>query len=107
MTDIIPMEITEGPGVEVLLCRRLTSDEAVKLHETLVESRGCVHSINASSVEFLGAAGLQVLLSAVKSARRDQKALHIVDPSQGFLAGLDRLGGEIGDLTTDEAAPCP
>ena len=106
MSDSIPASTPGSEPTVIPLCARLTSDEAAKLHQALTETDLDGLVIDASAVDFLGAAGLQVLMSAVRTADRDQKALRIVEPSEGFLSGLDRLGAKPADLSIEEAAPC-
>jgi anti-anti-sigma regulatory factor len=106
MSDQINSSTSGEEAVHISLCQRLTSDEAVKLHEVLLGTGMDEVVIEASSVEFLGAASLQVMMSAVKTAQRDQKTLRIENPSQDFLAGLNRLGAEPSDLSIEEAVSC-
>ncbi|MEZ5953120.1 MAG: chemotaxis protein CheB [Hyphomonas sp.] len=82
----------------VLLGARVNTDDAVSLRRTLLELGPGDIVVDASAVEFLGAAGLQVLLSAARTVRRDEKSLTLKDPSDAFLTSLARLGAGRGDL---------
>lgn len=106
MSDSAYASMPEQAPTVISLSPRLTSDEAVKLHQRLIEVdlEGLV--IDASAVDFLGAAGLQVLMSAVRTAQRDQKALRIIEPSEAFLASLGRLGATSSDLAIEGEIPC-
>ena len=106
MTDSLPAAVSNETTGAIVLASRLTTDEAVKLCQTILANESPEVVIDAGSVQFLGAAGLQVLMAAAKSAERDGKGFLISDPSQDFVACLNRLGADLSDLTIDKGAQC-
>jgi len=95
----------EGESV-ILLPSKLTSDAARKLHAEVSATSGPVLQLDASKVDFLGAAALQVLISIKKSSTHDHRTIVLQHPSEAFLAGLSRLGANLGDVQNSEQLPC-
>ncbi|MBA4227590.1 MAG: hypothetical protein C0456_13260 [Hyphomonas sp.] len=95
----------EGEPV-IFLPSKLTSDAARNLHAQVSAATGPVLQLDASKVDFLGAAALQVLISIKKSSTQDYRTIVLQHPSEAFLTGLSRLGANLGDVQNSEQLPC-
>lgn len=96
----------EDGGSVILLPAKLTSDAACSLHAQVSAVTDPVLHVDASKVEFLGAAALQVLISIKKSSKQDYRTIVLQHPSDAFLAGLSRLGANLDDVQNSEQIPC-
>ncbi len=70
----------------------LVFSTAKPLAASLLEKRKENVVIDASSVEYLGAACFQVLLSAAKTWREDEAQFEIADCSPEFIEGVEKFG---------------
>lgn len=95
----------EGDPV-IHLPSKLTSEAARNLHAQVSAATGPVLQLDASKVDFLGTAALQVLISIKKSSTQDYRTIVLQHPSEAFLAGLSRLGASLGDVQNSEQIPC-
>lgn len=86
------------------LAARLDTDAATPLHAALLEKRGAPLTIDASSVNRLGALCVSVLAAAARSWSDDGQALTLADPSEGFQTGCARLGIALDSLSTEAPA---
>lgn len=62
------------------------------LRQEIEAMRGQPISLNAHQVDFLGAAGAELLLAAQAEWRASDLTFDLTQPSEGFLAGMDQLG---------------
>lgn len=85
------------------LARQLLSDEAVELRATLLSAGELPLDLDASEVQFAGFSAVQVLLAAAVSARRNGRALRVVNPSSGWFESLERFGLSSADIESEGA----
>lgn len=69
-----------------------------KLFGVLKSQRNKPIEFDASAVEHIGAPCLAALLSAAKTWTRDSLGFRIINPSESFVKGVERMGIEISDL---------
>lgn len=62
------------------------------LRQEIEARRGQPITLKALEVNFLGAAGVELLLAAQAEWKASQIAFDLVEPSENFLAGMDLLG---------------
>ncbi len=94
--------MTQAPTIAdgtLTLPRTLTLAEATPLASVLKENAGAPLSVDASSVDHLGAQCLQVLLAAAQSWRAAGHPLTLTHSSAAFTEGLTRLGVSQDALT--------
>lgn len=72
-----------------------------QLASELTPQRGHSLTLDAGEVTFVGALALQLLLSAQRQWRDDEKAFDIANPSAAFLDGVALLGCEPAALGID------
>jgi chemotaxis protein CheX len=77
---------------------------ATPLASQLLTQRGEEVILDASAVQRLGGQCLQILLSARATWELDGTQLRIVDPSPGFVEGLELLGIQPKQLLEEEHA---
>jgi chemotaxis protein CheX len=77
---------------------------AAPLAESFLALRGMNLTVDAASVQRVGAQCVQVIMSAVSTWRADEVALSVVDPSQEFRDALSLLGIGLAEISTEEAA---
>lgn len=82
---------SETPPV-LMLAEVLDLRAAGPLHQEILARRGESIRIDASAVRRLGGLCLQVLLCAVAAWREDGQRLTFLNPSPGFVEGLELLG---------------
>lgn len=78
---------------------------AAPLAAELLALRGRPVQIDGTRVERLGGQCLQVLLSAVKTWKREGLSFELVTLSGDFTEGLARLGISAADFTLEEETP--
>ena len=83
---------------------RLGHAEAQALRPEIEAQRDQPLCLHAGEVEFLGAAGVELLLAARAEWRGKGIAFSLDAPSDGFLGGLDRLGLPHSALIEEESA---
>ncbi|WP_172330927.1 STAS domain-containing protein [Mangrovicoccus sp. HB161399] len=77
---------------ELVLPARMDYAGVEALYAEIKEARGEDVALDGSQVKHLGAAGLQLLLSAWKSWDRDGHSLSVASPSAKFSEHLEMLG---------------
>ena len=77
---------------DLTLPPRLDTASAPALADRLGDLRGGPVRIDASKVVFAGALGLQVLVSACQTWRKDRHEFEVLTPSDGFKMGAEILG---------------
>ena len=70
----------------------------------LAQQRGHSLTLDASSISFLGALALQLLLAAHRQWQEDGKSFQIVDPSPAFLEGVTLMGVGFAEIGFAEPA---
>lgn len=72
-----------------------------RLRKDIESARGDALCLQAGAVEFLGGAGLELLLAARAEWQANALDFFISDPSRSFLEGLDRLGIPRSELVNE------
>ncbi len=76
----------------IALPPRLDFAHCTELRLSIEASRGQPLSLDAGQVEFLGGAGAELLLSARAEWQARNLTFQLIEPSDDFLKGMDRLG---------------
>ncbi|WOI52618.1 STAS domain-containing protein [Parvularcula sp. LCG005] len=96
--------MTSETNQTIELVRTMTGAEAAALRQSFLEARGQAVSVDASSVDHIGAQCLQVLVAAARAWRDEQKPMTIDNPTAAFCEGISRLGITMNELTVDQNA---
>lgn len=90
-------------GANILtLPQRLDHEGARALHAALGARRGTDVRMDAAKTVFLGALGLQLLLSAARQWREGGQHFSVSPCSPAFTDDLLRLGAYLSDLNGDQ-----
>lgn len=71
---------------------KLSMPQADAMVQDIQTHMGKDLDLDASKVESVSTAAIQVLLAAVKSWRTDERSLRLINPSEAFLTTLGRIG---------------
>ena len=88
----------------LLLAARLDLGAARPLHAALLARRGADLVLDAGQVSHFGTLGLQLLLAAARSWRRDGHRLAVAPRSPAFDEALLTFGVPLDDLQAEQAA---
>ena len=88
---------------EIEMPARLDHAAALALRPEIETARDQSLKLDASKVDYLGGAGVELLLAVRAEWLGKDQDFAIDDPSEGFLQGMDRLGIPLGILTEGEA----
>ncbi|MFC7704643.1 STAS domain-containing protein [Plastorhodobacter daqingensis] len=101
----LPIEPAEQRPPKLLdLPERLDLNAADELAEALEHLRETPLDLNAARVSQLSALCLQVLIATKRQWDQDQAPLRIIDPSEAFTSGLERLGVPLDFFVQGEVA---
>ncbi|WP_424930525.1 STAS domain-containing protein [Amaricoccus tamworthensis] len=101
--DETSVEADSGGTVLIELEPKLSMPQADALSQQLQSHMGRDVDVDASRVESLSTAAVQVLLAAAKSWTVDQCKLNLVNPSEAFLTTLERIGLSPESFKSNEA----
>ncbi len=85
------------------LAKNLDGSQVEPLLGLLAKKRGFPLMINASKVERIGVQCAQVLVAAAQTWRSETQPLQIVQPSGGFVEGLELMGLSVDQITFEDA----
>ena len=93
------------PKAKIVLPEKLDASQLTQLFEQVSALRGKPLVLDAGSLRYVGAQGIQILLSAAKTWKRDGVALRLTSATEEFREIVSVLGIDSSDLATEEISP--
>lgn len=90
---------------KIVLPEKLDAAQLSRLFEEISGARGKPLVLDAGALRYVGAQGVQILLSAVKTWKRDGVSLRMTNATKEFSEIVSILGVESSDLAIEEISP--